>query len=583
MASKTDLNDKTVHKESEETSLKESEITNEDNGIVFSEMIPVFVGGFPCNTSYEKAVEYLLPVQQKYISTSMKQFDQNFKGFVFVRFKTYKEAEDFNVKKFRFNNKVQTTRIAIDHDGFINECLSELRYPIKVFFGNVPRKFTDKTIAKYLNQYGKIKEATIVQRNKNNFAYVKFERTEDCQNLVNKKHVYLSEFTKSNVGYGLPNFTKEMQKKIHPAFISYIKMIKQDRNYYDPIRFGKLADTIAKITERKYLQPGEQEILPNEFFMDYGSIENLYLINSSNYYIPGYTNNQSNEPDVTPYQHAYGYYPYEYNYDQTRNYEGIDYQMPYENYENQYLYHNHQYYKNNYQNDKTYYCYDNDYTKDSEMLQIENTNCNALKENQNSINFHSIDKMYRQNMYDQSYEYKYANCYNHPYDYNATGYYGYGNEIDNQRNQSNQHKEEYYQNTQINQSLPQGNSYWDCGFYNPHDQQNYDSNYGTYLPKKVELSDYYHDQKNKISNIADLENRQAEIIKETFDFENQKAFDINDLKDTNASENTNQETKIEGNFMVDQTRQAQHRNFNDYQLACTTLDMQQQKNQNAKF
>ena len=259
--------------------------------------------------------------------------------------------------------------------------------------------------------------------------------------------------------------------------------------------------------------------------------------------------------------------------------------MPYENYENQYLDHNHQYYKNNYQNDETYYSYGNDYTKDSDMLQIESTNCNALKENQNSINFYSRDKMYRQNMYEQSYEYIDANCYNYPYDYNATGYYRYENEIDNQKNQSNQHKEEYYQNTQINQNLPQSNSYWDYDFYNPNGQQNYDSNYGTSFPKELELYNSYHDQKNKISNIADLENRQAEIksTKETFDFENQKAFDINDLKDTNASENLKQETYIEGSFMVDQTKQAHHRNFNDYKLACTKLDMQQQKNQNAKF
>ena len=64
-----------------------------------SDMISVFVGGFPRATGYSDIIKFFSPISEKHISTSMRNSNVEFRGFVFIRFKNQQEAEDFASKE----------------------------------------------------------------------------------------------------------------------------------------------------------------------------------------------------------------------------------------------------------------------------------------------------------------------------------------------------------------------------------------------------------------------------------------------------------------------------------------------------
>lgn len=194
------------------------------------DMITVFVGGFPRNTGFNNLINFFSPISEKRIKTSMRSSSVEFRGFVFVTFNNLQEAEEFTAKRLRFNKKLLTTRIATSHTDYINDCLNNLRYPKKVFLGNVPKSYTDQSISEELSKYGEIQQSMIVHRNPNesNFAYVTFVNTEDAQRLVSKKSIAISACVRCNVGYSNPKFTREMLKRVHPALVDYILNIQND-------------------------------------------------------------------------------------------------------------------------------------------------------------------------------------------------------------------------------------------------------------------------------------------------------------------------------------------------------------------
>jgi len=214
------------HTQSKPCELSEQSTCDTD----FSDMISVFVGGFPRATGYSDIIKFFSPINEKHISTSMRNSNVEFRGFVFIRFKNQQEAEDFSAKELRYKNKLLTTRIATSHTDYINDCLNNLRYPKKVFLGNVPKNCTDQSITGEMSKYGPVEQSMIVRRsaNESNFAYVTFVNTMDAQNLISKKSIPLSACIRCNVGYSNPKFSKEMLKRVHPALAEYILRIQKD-------------------------------------------------------------------------------------------------------------------------------------------------------------------------------------------------------------------------------------------------------------------------------------------------------------------------------------------------------------------
>ena len=117
--------------------------------------VSVLIRGFPPNSDLEEVKTFLESICDGGSFKISKKKCQ-FHGYVFVYFKEYEEASAFSKKKFQFKNTNLENKFPVDRDRYIKQCISDLKFPRKVFVDKIPKNYRSNEIKCVFSGFGKV-------------------------------------------------------------------------------------------------------------------------------------------------------------------------------------------------------------------------------------------------------------------------------------------------------------------------------------------------------------------------------------------------------------------------------------------
>lgn len=211
-------------------------IINEGKG---PEKISIFLGGFPYQTSASDAEEYILSLSDSIAYTIITRCKNLFRGFAFIHFDKYEDAENFIKKEYYYKDKLLDCSISKDHNSYIRDCLNNLKRPKKIFIHGIPKQYKKCELQKYFEPMGEFCSLILIQKENQstNNAFVTFGRHEEAMKCAKMKTLKLKCGKNIVMGYSRPKFSGFMMHKIDTKIKQVIKDITNGQIEYRPEDF----------------------------------------------------------------------------------------------------------------------------------------------------------------------------------------------------------------------------------------------------------------------------------------------------------------------------------------------------------
>lgn len=272
------------------------------------------ISGIPFNSEHHDVRNYITSICGNNSFDIKFDVQNTFRGFVYITFKSNKEAKNFANQKYSFNGKDLTVKFKSSLIDFVTECYECLKSPRKIFIHKIYKSTTESELRKYYSTYGTVDKLNLIlkPKKKYNIGFVTYIDSKCAQVCIEIQEEDKSCKLYGYTNYAFPKFTDGMMNLVHPIIKTYLNQITEGKRIYKPSDFVKLGDHIENIKKEtlvKYSRGMFQNYNTNNFshndvdkFSD--CLKKLYDNDYQNYNDYGYIDPDSIYEQASTYENS---------------------------------------------------------------------------------------------------------------------------------------------------------------------------------------------------------------------------------------------------------------------------------------